>query len=275
MADAESGDVLDARAIDRVRQHRRHRHRQRHPGRQIDRVRRRGLDRVPVRGGAGGACASTFTDVNGAFVLTNPGTAAIDVTSPIGGQFFDVTNFVGFGESLTSSVLPPGPVSFVHNAANTDQLVVAQANGYANANQVRRFLLGYLPTYPTISSQTNMPVTSTTERRFLSRQRLVRPEHPDDQLLPGVHPVRQHVVRQRQPARVRPPHRADGRQRPGRIRRRDGGHDRRAARGRSRPGLRILPQPVHDAAAQRGQHLPVPRPPAVPAAAARFTTAAS
>ena len=157
VADAESGDVLDAHAIivfDNV------------TGTVAGNVTQGDksiecADEVPtaysfaeVTGGG----ASAFTDVDGAFVLTNPGTTAIDVMSPSGGQFFDVTNFVGASESLTSSVLPPGPVSFLHNAANTDPLLIAQANGYANANQVRRFLLGYLPSYPTISSQVNMPV---------------------------------------------------------------------------------------------------------------------
>ncbi|MFZ5893929.1 MAG: hypothetical protein ACOY0T_22900 [Myxococcota bacterium] len=102
--------------------------------------------------------ATTFTDVNGNFTLPNSGTTAIDVASNMGGQYFDVINFVGSTELLSQSVTPPGPASFLHNSANTDPLVLAQSNGYTNSNQIRSFLLKYLPNYPVIATQTNFPV---------------------------------------------------------------------------------------------------------------------
>ena len=102
--------------------------------------------------------AATFTNLTGAFTLPNAGTAAIDVTSNMGGQFFDVSNFAGSTEQLVQSVAPPGPASFLHNSANTDPLVLAQINGYTNANDIRGFLLKYLPNYPVISGQSNFPV---------------------------------------------------------------------------------------------------------------------
>ena len=99
-----------------------------------------------------------FTDVNGAYTLVNSVPGPLNVTSLMGGQFFDVVNLAGGLETLTSSVTPPAMDSFVHNSADTDPQVLAQVNGYVNANQIRAFLLKYLPTYPVISSQTNFPV---------------------------------------------------------------------------------------------------------------------
>ena len=85
-----------------------------------------------------------FTDVNGAYTLVNSVPGPLNVTSLMGGQFFDVVNLAGGLENLTSSVTPPAMDSFVHNTANTDPQVLAQVNGYVNANQIRAFLLNYL-----------------------------------------------------------------------------------------------------------------------------------
>jgi len=102
--------------------------------------------------------AQTFSDAAGTYSLMNSVAGPIAVTSLMGGQYFDVVNMAGTVETLTSTVTPPATANFLHNTANTDPLVLAQVNGYANANQIRSFLLGYLPTYPVISTQTNFPV---------------------------------------------------------------------------------------------------------------------
>jgi hypothetical protein len=101
---------------------------------------------------------STFTDASGAYVLTTSATGSLNITSLMGGQYFDIFNSAGALEQLVSAVVPPGTANFVHNTADTDVLVISQVNGYSNANEVRSFLLKYLPTYPTISTQTNFPV---------------------------------------------------------------------------------------------------------------------
>jgi hypothetical protein len=99
-----------------------------------------------------------FSDANGAYTLSNGVTGPIGVSSLMGGQFFDVVNYAGSLEVLSSSVVPPATASFLHNASDSDPQVIAQVNGYANANQMRAFLLKYLPTYPVISTQINFPV---------------------------------------------------------------------------------------------------------------------
>jgi hypothetical protein len=99
-----------------------------------------------------------YTDSTGAFALTTSATGAVNVTSLMGGQYFDVVNRAGALETLTSSITPPALASFVHNSANSDVKILAQVNGYSKANEIRAFLLKYLPTYPTIATQVNFPV---------------------------------------------------------------------------------------------------------------------
>jgi hypothetical protein len=105
-----------------------------------------------------GGGASAFSNLAGNFLLSNSGSTPLALTSPTGGQYFDVVNVAGTTEQLQTTVTPPGPASFVHNAENADDLLRAQANGYVNANQARDFLLKYVPNYPLISTQLNFPV---------------------------------------------------------------------------------------------------------------------
>ncbi len=101
---------------------------------------------------------STYTDANGDFTITNSGSSSVTVLSPMGGHYFDVNNYAGSTEDLSMSVTPPGPANFVHNSANTQEFVIAQANGYRNSNQVRSWVLQQNPNYPTIYTQTDFPV---------------------------------------------------------------------------------------------------------------------
>jgi len=101
---------------------------------------------------------SAFADANGNYTLNTAATGSLNVTSLMGGQYFDVFNSAGALEQLVSSVTPPGSLNFLHNSADTDVLVMSQVNGYSNTNEIRAFLLKYLPTYPVIATQTNFPV---------------------------------------------------------------------------------------------------------------------
>jgi len=101
---------------------------------------------------------SAFADASGTYSLTTAATGSLNVTSLMGGQYFDVFNAAGALETLVSSVVPPGSADFLHNSTDTNVQLISQVNGYSNANEIRAFLLKYLPTYPTISTQTNFPV---------------------------------------------------------------------------------------------------------------------
>ena len=105
-----------------------------------------------------GPSGTAFTDLTGAFTLPSSGTTAISITSGMGGQYFDIFNYSGSVESLSLSVAPPGPADFLHNSADTDAALIAQANAYSQSNEIRAFLLKYLPSYPVISTQSNFPV---------------------------------------------------------------------------------------------------------------------
>jgi hypothetical protein len=97
-------------------------------------------------------------DAAGSFSVTNPGTEALVLNSPVGGQYFDVTDYAGQHETLTQTVVPPGPADFLHNPLNATDALRAQSNAYLHANQVRDFLLSFVPNYPTISTQQNFPI---------------------------------------------------------------------------------------------------------------------
>jgi hypothetical protein len=108
---------------------------------------------VNISGGSAG-----FTSNIGFFSLPNSGSTPVNVTSTLQGNFFNVNNTQGANVSLSTTVTPPNQAHFLHNAANNQPFVVAQANAYYHVNKVRDFLLGYVPTYPTIAGQTDFLV---------------------------------------------------------------------------------------------------------------------
>jgi len=103
---------------------------------------------------------SAFTDASGNYSLSTSASGSVNVTSLMGGQYFDVFNSAGALEILTSAVVPPGSTNFLHNSADTDVLVMSQVNAYSNTNEIRAFLLKYLPSYPVIAAQINFPVNA-------------------------------------------------------------------------------------------------------------------
>jgi hypothetical protein len=95
--------------------------------------------------------ASSFTSATGSFWLS-AGTTPVQAYSTLLGRWIDVTNYGSTDEILTSTVTPPASVSFLHNAADNQESVIAQANAYYHVNLARDFLLRYLPNYPYIST---------------------------------------------------------------------------------------------------------------------------
>lgn len=102
--------------------------------------------------------ASTLTSRTGYFYLDNPGTTPVSVTSQMNGNYINLINDAGANEDLSMTVTPPNAANFMHNQANTQELVRAQTNAYIEANRARDFVVGYLPTYPVIGTQLDFPV---------------------------------------------------------------------------------------------------------------------
>jgi hypothetical protein len=102
--------------------------------------------------------ASTFTSSTGFFTVPNAGSSPVSVVSVLKGNYIDVFNLRGTDESLSMTVTPPNQANFLHNAANTQEYVIAQANAYYHVNRTRDFLLSYIPSYPTISTQLDFRV---------------------------------------------------------------------------------------------------------------------
>jgi hypothetical protein len=155
VADASTGEVA-RREPDRVRRRDRERGRQRHPGD----VAMECAEEASTAFRSPRSMARARGRVHGRQRRLHAGQqrrGPLSVSSPMGGQFFDVFNLADardadqLGHPARDGELPS-------QLREPDPRVVAQVNGYANANQMRAFLLKYLPTYPVISTQTNFPV---------------------------------------------------------------------------------------------------------------------
>ncbi|MCH8342872.1 MAG: hypothetical protein IH983_02680, partial [Planctomycetes bacterium] len=99
-----------------------------------------------------------YADANGDFLFAGGGGGAVTVESRVEGLWFNVNNQAGADTVLSLNVIPPGPADFVHNAANTSELIRAEVNAYVEANVVRDFVLSYNPAYPVINNQMSFPV---------------------------------------------------------------------------------------------------------------------
>lgn len=107
--------------------------------------------RVEIVGGS-----SVYADGNGDFTIPNAGSSAVSVRSYVDGLYFTIDNRAGAEETLTATVTPGVPYTFTHNAANTDDLVLAQTNIYTSGNVCRDWLLSWNPTFPGVSTETGV-----------------------------------------------------------------------------------------------------------------------
>jgi len=99
-----------------------------------------------------------YADANGDFIIPGVGGGAVTVESRVEGLWFNVNNIAGTDTVLSQNVIPPGPANFVHNAANSSELIRAEVNGYVEANVARDFVLTYNPAYPVINNQMSFDV---------------------------------------------------------------------------------------------------------------------
>jgi hypothetical protein len=98
-----------------------------------------------------------YTDAAGDFLIPNAGTTPVTVQSRLWGLWFRVFNAAGADSVLSELVTPPGPADFLHNSANTSEIVRAEVNAYVHSNVVRDFVLTYNPDYPGLA-QSEFPV---------------------------------------------------------------------------------------------------------------------
>ncbi len=105
---------------------------------------------------------TVFTDASGNFNVPHPGTATVNVTSRLRGQYFEVFDQAAGDTtpSISLSVTPPGPAAFLHNPTTTNNLMTANVNTYVEANVVRDFVLSYEPGFPVIANQTGFDINT-------------------------------------------------------------------------------------------------------------------
>jgi hypothetical protein len=92
---------------------------------------------------------TAFADVNGNFVIPNPGSSPVTVQSELAGKWFR-THIGGSGGAVAEAqskpnVTPPGPANFLFNSANNNETFRGGVNAYYHANVVRDFALKYSP----------------------------------------------------------------------------------------------------------------------------------
>ncbi len=121
------------------------------------------LIRVAITGGS-----TAYTNVGGAYTITNGGTSAVTVTTNLdNGQYVDVNNSSGSVLSLSQSVTPPGPGNFEYNttpsAGNT-----AQVNAFIWTTKTRNFFNDRAPGFPgmTYKMPANVNLASTCNAYF-------------------------------------------------------------------------------------------------------------
>jgi len=111
---------------------------------------------------------TVFADANGQFTIPHPGTTQVTVRSRLRGQYFIVSDdtLAGATPELTTLVTPPGPASIIHNPAPGSQFPNAGVNAYVEANFVRDYVLQYVPSFPTISTQTGFGLYVNEDSAF-------------------------------------------------------------------------------------------------------------
>jgi len=100
----------------------------------------------------------TFADVNGDFVIANPGVTPVDVNATIDGQWFSVSDFLSTVEDVSVNTTPPGPANLEFNSSNNSESIRAQVNAYIAANEVRDYAIRANPSYPTLNNE-SFPIT--------------------------------------------------------------------------------------------------------------------
>ncbi len=105
---------------------------------------------------------TVFADENGNFNIPHGGSTNVTVTSRLRGRFFEVRDESNNGAipSISQTVTPPGPVGFLHNPVNNNELLTANVNAYVESNVVRDFVLNFEPNFPVIANQTSFDVNT-------------------------------------------------------------------------------------------------------------------
>ena len=109
-----------------------------------------GMPHIFVSGSNG---QNVIADANGNWEM--PSNGNVTVSSSFAGQYFVVNNEAGSEANFSTSVSDGGTAELQNT--DTSEYVLAEANAYLHLNLIRDFVLSYNPSYPVISTQTQMP----------------------------------------------------------------------------------------------------------------------
>jgi hypothetical protein len=116
-----------------------------------------GLPYARIQATTGSGTTTVYADAAGNYTMPAIGPATY--TFVIGGQFFSMSNNGSAPLSETQALNDASSYSPLFNAANDSEANRAQVNAYIHANIVRDMVLAASPSYPSVSTQTNFPIT--------------------------------------------------------------------------------------------------------------------
>lgn len=111
----------------------------------------------------GFANEQAFANANGDYVLATAASGGTSrrVYSPMDGRFFHISDALfdpqGNPYWLSQIVTPPATANFLHNPGGNDPSLV-QVNAYATANEIRTWVLGYVPNFPEVATELHFEV---------------------------------------------------------------------------------------------------------------------
>lgn len=116
-----------------------------------------GLPYARIQATTGGGTTTVYADAAGNYTMPPIGPATY--TFVIGGQYFSMSNNGAAPLSETIGLNDGSTYSPLFNSANDSEANRAQVNAYIHANIVRDMVLAASPSFPSVSTQTNFPIT--------------------------------------------------------------------------------------------------------------------
>lgn len=116
-----------------------------------------GLPYAKVTATNGGGTTTIYADAAGNYSMPAIGSATYTFT--IGGQFFTMSDNGGAPLSDTRTLADGDGYNPLFNVLNNSEAQRSQVNAYLHANIIRDVVLGASPSYPSVSTQSNFPIT--------------------------------------------------------------------------------------------------------------------
>ncbi|MBL9141844.1 MAG: hypothetical protein JNK53_08260, partial [Phycisphaerae bacterium] len=116
-----------------------------------------GMPYAKIVGNNGSGNVTVYADANGNYSFGPMGAATYTYT--MGGQFFIVSNNGGAPMSEVQNLSDGATYSPLFSSTNASEAERAQVNAYMHANIIRDLVLDSNPSFPSVATQSNFPIT--------------------------------------------------------------------------------------------------------------------